>query len=334
MSDTPLLQVKNLTTSFVTDSGEVHAVNGVSFNLDRGRVLGIVGESGSGKSVTAYSIMRILSDNGRVESGQVLFDGKDILQTSENEMRQFRGERISIIFQDPMTSLNPVFTVGSQLSEAIRLHTDRTRAQAKARTLELLRLVGVNEPDKRLRQYPHQLSGGMRQRVMIAMALACEPDILIADEPTTALDVTIQAQILELMRSLQKQLGMAIIMITHDLGVIAEMCDEIIVMYAGRICERGTAEEIFYNPRHAYTKGLLRSIPRMTDVHEKLVPIAGSPVDLLNLPEGCAFASRCDHAMRICLSELPQELPINDDHLASCWLNVKLVYDEQKREVG
>jgi len=334
MSDTPLLQVKNLTTSFVTDSGEVHAVNGVSFNLDRGRVLGIVGESGSGKSVTAYSIMRILSDNGRVESGQVLFDGKDILQTSENEMRQFRGERISIIFQDPMTSLNPVFTVGSQLSEAIRLHTDRTRAQAKARALELLRLVGVNEPDKRLRQYPHQLSGGMRQRVMIAMALACEPDILIADEPTTALDVTIQAQILELMRSLQKQLGMAIIMITHDLGVIAEMCDEIIVMYAGRICERGTAEEIFYNPRHAYTKGLLRSIPRMTDVHEKLVPIAGSPVDLLNLPEGCAFASRCDHAMRICLSELPQELPINDDHLASCWLNVKLVYDEQKREVG
>ena len=334
MSDTPLLQVKNLTTSFVTDSGEVHAVNGVSFNLDRGRVLGIVGESGSGKSVTAYSIMRILSDNGRVESGQVLFEGKDILQTPESEMRQFRGERISIIFQDPMTSLNPVFTVGSQLSEAIRLHTDRTRAQAKARALELLRLVGVNEPDKRLRQYPHQLSGGMRQRVMIAMALACEPDILIADEPTTALDVTIQAQILELMRSLQKQLGMAIIMITHDLGVIAEMCDEIIVMYAGRICERGTAEEIFYNPRHAYTKGLLRSIPRMTDVHEKLVPIAGSPVDLLNLPEGCAFASRCDHAMRICLSELPQELPINDDHLASCWLNVKLVYDEQKREVG
>ncbi|MGI6634308.1 MAG: ABC transporter ATP-binding protein [Christensenellales bacterium] len=334
MSDTPLLQVKNLTTSFVTDSGEVHAVNGVSFNLDRGRVLGIVGESGSGKSVTAYSIMRILSDNGRVESGQVLFDGKDILQTPESEMRQFRGERISIIFQDPMTSLNPVFTVGSQLSEAIRLHTDRTRAQAKARALELLRLVGVNEPDKRLRQYPHQLSGGMRQRVMIAMALACEPDILIADEPTTALDVTIQAQILELMRSLQKQLGMAIIMITHDLGVIAEMCDEIIVMYAGRICERGTAEEIFYNPRHAYTKGLLRSIPRMTDVHEKLVPIAGSPVDLLNLPEGCAFASRCNHAMRICLSELPQELPINDDHLASCWLNVKLVYDEQKGEVG
>ncbi len=334
MSDTPLLQVKNLTTSFVTDSGEVHAVNGVSFNLDRGRVLGIVGESGSGKSVTAYSIMRILSDNGRVESGQVLFEGKDILQTSENEMRQFRGERISIIFQDPMTSLNPVFTVGSQLSEAIRLHTDRTRAQARARALELLRLVGVNEPDKRLRQYPHQLSGGMRQRVMIAMALACEPDILIADEPTTALDVTIQAQILELMRSLQKQLGMAIIMITHDLGVIAEMCDEIIVMYAGRICERGTAEEIFYNPRHAYTKGLLRSIPRMTDVHQKLVPIAGSPVDLLNLPEGCAFASRCDYAMRICLSELPQELPINDDHLASCWLNVKLVYDEQKGEVG
>ncbi len=333
MSDTPMLQVKNLTTSFTTDSGEVHAVNGISFNLDRGRALGIVGESGSGKSVTAYSIMRILSDNGRVESGQVLFDGRNILEYPESEMRQFRGERISIIFQDPMTSLNPVFTVGSQLSEAIRLHTNRTRKEAAERALELLKLVGVNEPDKRLKQYPHQLSGGMRQRVMIAMALACEPDILIADEPTTALDVTIQAQILELMRSLQKQLGMAIIMITHDLGVIAEMCDEIIVMYAGRICERGTAQEIFYNPRHAYTRGLLRSIPRMSETHEKLVPIAGSPVDLLNLPQGCAFASRCDQAMRICLTEQPEEIWINDEHLASCWLNVRQVYDEQSKEV-
>ena len=334
MSETPMLQVKNLTTSFTTDAGEVHAVNGISFNLDRGRVLGIVGESGSGKSVTAYSIMRILSDNGRVESGQVLFDGKNILEYPESEMRKFRGERVSIIFQDPMTSLNPVFTVGSQLVEAIRLHTDRTREQASARALELLKLVGVNEPDKRLRQYPHQLSGGMRQRVMIAMALACEPDILIADEPTTALDVTIQAQILELMRSLQKQLGMAILMITHDLGVIAEMCDEIIVMYAGRICERGTAREIFYNPRHAYTRGLLRSIPKMTDQHEKLVPIAGSPVDLLNLPQGCAFAARCDQAMRICLTEQPAEIWINDEHLASCWLNVKQVYDEHAGEVS
>lgn len=333
MNQEPMLQVKNLTTSFTTDSGEVHAVNGISFNLDRGRALGIVGESGSGKSVTAYSIMRILSENGRVESGQVLFNGENILDYPENRMRSFRGERISIIFQDPMTSLNPVFSIKSQLVEAIRLHTDRSKEDAAARALELLKIVGVNEPEKRLHQYPHQLSGGMRQRVMIAMALACEPDILIADEPTTALDVTIQAQILELMRALQTELGMAIIMITHDLGVIAEMCDEIIVMYAGRICERGTASEIFYNPRHAYTRGLLRSIPKMTERHEKLVPIAGSPVDLLNLPPGCAFATRCDQAMRICLTEQPEELQINDEHLASCWLNVKQVYDEQAGEV-
>jgi len=222
-----------------------------------------------------------------------------------------------------MTSLNPVYTVGNQLSEAIRLHTRRNRQQARARALEMLTLVGVNEPEKRLKQYPYQLSGGMRQRVMIAMALACEPDILIADEPTTALDVTIQAQILELMQDLKEKLGMAIIMITHDLGVIAEMCDEIIVMYAGRVCERGTAEEIFYNPRHEYTKGLLRSIPKLETGKGRLMPIGGSPVDLLNLPEGCAFAARCDSAMKICLREQPEELRINEHHLASCWLNVK-----------
>ena len=332
----PLLQVKNLCTSFNVDSGEVRAVNGISFNLDKGRVLGIVGESGSGKSVTAYSIMRILVEPGRITGGEILFNGEDIVKYSKKQMREFRGKRVSIIFQDPMTSLNPVYTIGNQLREAILLHTDRNREQANARALEMLQLVGVNEPEKRLKQYPHELSGGMRQRVMIAMALACDPRIIIADEPTTALDVTIQAQILELMQSLQKKMGMAIIMITHDLGVIADMCDEIIVMYAGRICERGTADEIFYNPRHEYTKGLLRSIPRLDTGHTRLVPIAGSPVDLTNMPKGCAFASRCDNCMKICLSELPQELDINDFHKASCWMNVKQVYDEAatEKEVG
>ena len=330
--DTPLLQVKNLCTSFNVDAGEVRAVNGISFNLDKGKVLGIVGESGSGKSVTAYSIMRILVEPGKIVGGEILFNGEDIVKYSKKQMREFRGKRVSIIFQDPMTSLNPTFTIGNQLREAILLHTDRNRAEANARALEMLQLVGVNEPEKRLKQYPHELSGGMRQRVMIAMALACEPDILIADEPTTALDVTIQAQILELMKDLQKKMGMAIIMITHDLGVIADMCDEIIVMYAGRVCERGTVDEIFYNPRHEYTKGLLRSIPTLNGGHDKLIPIAGSPVDLTNLPKGCAFASRCDHCMKICLTDQPEEVRVNDSHIASCWMNVKRVYDEAKKE--
>ena len=229
-----------------------------------------------------------------------------------------------------MTCLNPTFTIGSQLKEAIRIHTDRTKEEIEARAVEMLQLVGVNEPERRLKQYPHEHSGGMRQRVMIAMALACEPDILIADEPTTALDVTIQAQILELMQSLQKKMGMAIIMITHDLGVIADMCDEIIVMYGGKVCERGTADEIFYNPRHEYTKGLIRSIPRISEKHEKLVPIGGSPVDLLNLPKGCAFAARCDHAMKICLEQPPEEVEVNDCHIAACWNNVRRMMEEQK----
>ena len=330
--DTPMLQVKNLCTSFNVDAGEVRAVNGISFNLDKGKVLGIVGESGSGKSVTAYSIMRILVEPGKIVGGEILFNGEDIVKYSKKQMREFRGKRVSIIFQDPMTSLNPTFTIGNQLREAILLHTDRNRTEANARALEMLQLVGVNEPEKRLKQYPHELSGGMRQRVMIAMALACEPDILIADEPTTALDVTIQAQILELMKDLQKKMGMAIIMITHDLGVIADMCDEIIVMYAGRVCERGTVDEIFYNPRHEYTKGLLRSIPTLNGGHDKLIPIAGSPVDLTNLPAGCAFASRCDHCMKICLTDQPEEVRVNDSHIASCWMNVKQVYDEAQKE--
>ena len=330
MSETPLLQVKNLHTSFFTDAGEVKAVNGISYNLDAGKVLGIVGESGSGKSVSAYSVMRILTDTGRVTEGEVLFKGEDILKYTPKQMQKFRGSRISIIFQDPMTCLNPTFSIGSQLREAIHIHTDRNREEVQARALEMLQLVGVNEPEKRLNQYPHELSGGMRQRVMIAMALACEPDILIADEPTTALDVTIQAQILELMQDLQKKLGMAIIMITHDLGVIADICDEIIVMYGGKVCERGTADEIFYNPRHEYTKGLIRSIPRITEKHEKLVPIAGSPVDLLNLPKGCAFASRCDRAMKICLQQPPEEVQVNENHITACWNNVRRMMQEAK----
>jgi oligopeptide transport system ATP-binding protein len=328
MSEKTLLQVKNLQTQFDTDSGCVKAVNGISFNLEKGKVLGIVGESGSGKSVTAYSILRILVDPGKVAGGEVLFEGEDVLKFNRRKMRSFRGEKISIIFQDPMTSLNPVYTIGNQLMETILLHTDRNHEQAKARAVEMLTLVGVSDPQKRINQYPHELSGGMRQRVMIAMALACEPDILIADEPTTALDVTIQAQILELMQDLQKKMGMAIIMITHDLGVIADMCDEIIVMYAGRVCERGTADEIFYNPKHEYTKGLMRSIPKLGMGHVRLQPIGGSPVDLLNLPKGCAFASRCDCAMKVCLKEQPEEVFVAKDHLAACWMNVKAVYDE------
>ena len=318
-----ILSVKDLRTSFSTDNGEVMAVNGISFDLDRGKILGIVGESGSGKSVTAYSIMRILESNGSLKGGQVLYKGDDISKFTEKQMREFRGKCCSIIFQDPMTSLNPVFTVGNQLKEAIELHTDRKGKEAEARAVEMLTLVGVNEPEKRVKQYPYELSGGMRQRVMIAMALACEPDILIADEPTTALDVTIQAQILELMQELQKKLGMAIIMVTHDLGVIADMCDEIIVMYGGRVCERGTAEDIFYRPHHEYTKGLLRSIPNVDRIGEKLIPIPGTPINLLNMPKGCAFCPRCENAMKICIEEVPQEMQMPDGHYASCWLNVK-----------
>ena len=325
-----ILSVQNLHTSFHTDKGEVKAVNGVTFNLEKGKILGIVGESGSGKSVTAYSIMRILEKNGRITEGKILYKGQDIAEFSEKQMREFRGKCCSIIFQDPMTSLNPVFTVGNQLKEAIELHTDRKGKEAEARAIEMLTLVGVNEPEKRVKQYPYELSGGMRQRVMIVMALACEPDILIADEPTTALDVTIQAQILELMQSLQKKLGMAIIMVTHDLGVIADMCDEIIVMYGGRVCERGTAEDIFYRPHHEYTKGLLRSIPNVDRIGEKLIPIPGTPINLLNMPKGCAFCPRCEEAMKICIEEQPPEMQMPDGHFASCWLNVKAAMEEEK----
>ena len=330
-----LLEVKNLRTSFFTDAGEVKAVNGVSFNLERGKVLGIVGESGSGKSVTAYSIMQILASTAKINpESSIKLDGVELVGAGEKVMRTVRGNKVSIIFQDPMTSLNPTYTIGHQLMEAIMLHTPRNKAEAKERAIEMLRLVNINEPEKRMNQYPHEFSGGMRQRIVIAMALACEPDILIADEPTTALDVTIQAQILELMNSLQKELGMAIIMITHDLGVVAQMCDEIIVMYAGSICEQGTADEIFYNPSHEYTKGLLRSIPTLDSDNEKLVPISGTPIDLLNMPAGCPFAPRCDAAMKICLTQRAETMTINNNHQANhqatCWMNVKKLKEESE----
>ncbi|MBQ3432628.1 MAG: ABC transporter ATP-binding protein [Clostridia bacterium] len=318
-----LLEVKNLKTSFFTDAGEVKAVNDVSFTLDRGKVLGIVGESGSGKSVTAYSIMQILAATGKIKSGSICLDGQELVGADEKVIKNVRGNKISIIFQDPMTSLNPTYTIGKQLMEPIMLHTGRNKKEAYERAVEMLRLVNINDPEKRMKQYPFEHSGGMRQRIMIAMALACEPDILIADEPTTALDVTIQAQILELMTSLQKELGMAIIMITHDLGVVAQLCDEIIVMYAGSICEQGTADEIFYNPCHEYTKGLLRSIPTLDTAGKRLQPITGTPIDLLNMPKGCPFAPRCDNAMKICIHHNAQKMQINENHAASCWMNVK-----------
>ena len=328
----PMLEVKDLRTSFFTPAGEVKAVNGVSFNLDHGKVLGIVGESGSGKSVTAYSIMQILEKSGKIVGGSIKFNDQELVGIGEKGMKSIRGNKISIIFQDPMTSLNPTYTIGRQLMEAIMLHTPRNKQQARERAIEMLRLVNVNEPERRMKQYPYEFSGGMRQRVMIAMALACEPDILIADEPTTALDVTIQAQILELMQSLQKELGMAIIMITHDLGVVAQLCDEVIVMYAGSICEQGTAEEIFYNPKHEYTKGLMRSIPTVDSDGSRLEPISGTPIDLLNMPQGCPFAPRCDAAMKICMRERCQRMQINDYHQAACWMNVKDAFEKGELE--
>ena len=316
-----LLEVKDLRTSFFTDAGEVKAVNGISFTLDRGKVLGIVGESGSGKSVTAYSIMQILASTGKITGGSIRYDGKELVGIGERGMKEIRGNKISIIFQDPMTSLNPTYTIGRQLMEAILLHTSRNKKQAYDRAVEMLRLVNVNEPEKRMKQYPYEFSGGMRQRVMIAMALACEPDILIADEPTTALDVTIQAQILELMKSLQQELGMAIIMITHDLGVVASMCDRIAIMYAGQIVEEGSVDEIFYEPHHPYTKGLLNSINNSAkDNDEPLVPIPGTPPDLLKLPKGCAFMSRCPYTMKICEVQASPVTTYSETHCCRCWL--------------
>lgn len=316
-----LLEIKDERLSFFTPAGEVKALNGVSFSMEEGEVLGIVGESGSGKSVTAYSIMGLTAYPGKLVGGTVHFNGHEIEKMTEKKFRKIRGNEVSIIFQDPMTSLNPVYTIGNQIVEVILLHTNKTKKEAYERAKELLELVGINEPTKRLKQYPHELSGGMRQRVMIAIALACEPKLLIADEPTTALDVTIQAQILELMQELRKKLGMSIIMITHDLGVVASMCEKIAVMYAGHIVEYGTADEIFYNPSHEYTKGLIKSIPKLNaEKIERLVPIEGQPVDLLNPPAGCPFAPRCSECMKICLNKMPPKTELSDTHYSYCWL--------------
>lgn len=319
-----LLEIKDERLSFFTPAGEVKALNGVSFSMEEGDVLGIVGESGSGKSVTAYSIMGLNAYPGKLVGGTICFNGHQIDQMTEEEFRKIRGNEVSIIFQDPMTSLNPVYTIGNQIEEVILLHTDKTKKQAHDRARELLELVGINEPEKRLKQYPHELSGGMRQRVMIAIALACEPKLLIADEPTTALDVTIQAQILELMQELRQKLGMSIIMITHDLGVVASMCEKIAVMYAGHIVEYGTTDEIFYQPSHEYTKGLIKSIPNLNaEEITRLVPIEGQPVDLLNPPAGCPFAPRCGNCMKICLREMPPKTELSDTHYTYCWLRQK-----------
>ncbi|HIY20384.1 MAG TPA: ABC transporter ATP-binding protein [Candidatus Flavonifractor merdigallinarum] len=326
----PLLEVDNLQVSFFTPAGQVRAVNGISYTVERGGVMGIVGESGSGKSVEAYSILGLLPPTGRVIGGSITFEGRDVLSLSEAERTRFRGGEVAMIFQNPMTCLNPVYTVGSQLIEALRAH-QRTvrREEAQARAVEMLELVGISHPQKRMKQYPHQLSGGQRQRVMIAMALICRPKLLIADEPTTALDVTIQAQILDLMKEIQGKTGMGILFITHNLGVVAEMCDWVSVMYAGRIVEQGGVEDIFYRPGHPYTLGLLRSIPRVdVGMRERLIPIPGTPVDMLEPPPGCPFAPRCEGCMQVCLEKAPPDVVLGEGHRAACWLRV----EEQLRE--
>lgn len=315
-----LLEVDNLKMYFHTEDGVVHAVDGVSYTLDRGETLGVVGESGSGKSVTAMTIMGLISmPPGKIEGGSVTYRGRDLLNMSEEEMQHVRGNDIAMIFQDPMTSLNPVYKIGRQVGEGLRLHRGYSKQEALARATELLDLVGIPEPEKRVNEYPHQFSGGMRQRVMIAMALACDPDILIADEPTTALDVTIQAQIIELMQEMQEKNGNAIIMITHDLGVVADMADKIMVMYAGHPVEFGTADEIFYESRHPYTWGLIRSIPEQaTDEKKPLTPIHGNPPSLVNLPQGCAFAPRCPYATELCHTKRPEKFVMDNGHYSEC----------------
>jgi len=316
-----ILEVKNLRTSFFTHLGEVQAVRGISFDLEEGGVLGIVGESGSGKSVTSLSIMRLIESPGIIKEGEILFDGVDLTKLSKGEIADYRGNEISMIFQDPMTSLNPVYRIRNQMMEVIRRHTDLNKEEAFERALELLKMVGIPDPKVQIHDFPHQFSGGMRQRALIATAISCNPSLLIADEPTTALDVTIQAQILELLKELQKKTGMSIILITHDLGVIAEISTHVIVMYGGMIMEKGTVQDIFYNPQHPYTKGLHKSIPKsMLKEKERLVPIKGSPPDLMNPPTGCPFSSRCDHAMEICIKEAAPGFKISDTQTSACWL--------------
>ena len=319
-----ILQVKNLKTYFHTEAGLVKAVNDVSFNVEKGKTLGIVGESGCGKSITSLSIMGLVERPGKIEGGEILFEGEDLLKMTEAQMRNIRGKKIAMIFQEPMTSLNPVYTIGQQLIEALLLHEKMTKQEAKARAIEMLKLVKIPLAERRFDEYPHQLSGGMRQRVMIAMALSCDPELLIADEPTTALDVTIQAQIVELLKELKDKLGMAIIFITHDLGVVSEICDKIIVMYAGKVVEEGMSRQIFYERCHPYTEGLLASVPKLdSDVSEKLKPIKGNPPDMSAVKPGCAFAPRCSCAMKICVREEPPECELDETHKASCWQVIK-----------
>ncbi len=324
-NDKKLLEIKDLRVSFFTPAGEVKAVSGISYDINYGEVMGIVGESGSGKSVEAYSIMGLLQSPGEIIGGSVTFEGEDVLAYDKKQMVDFRGNKVAMIFQNPMTCLNPVYTVGNQLVEALRAHNkDVSTADAEKKAMEMLELVGINNVEKRMKQYPHEFSGGMRQRVMIAMGLICSPKLLIADEPTTALDVTIQAQILELMKSLQKKTGMGIVFITHNLGVVAEICDKVSVMYAGRIVEQGNVNDIFYKPAHPYTIGLLRSMPRVdAEEYERLIPIEGTPVDMCCPPEGCLFAPRCEQCMQICLKKAPPYVELGDGHRSACWLRVQ-----------
>ncbi|MCL1859214.1 MAG: ABC transporter ATP-binding protein [Oscillospiraceae bacterium] len=316
-----MLSISDLCVSFYTPVGEVKALNGVCLAVDKGEVLGVVGESGSGKSVTFSVVSGLLQKPGEVKSGSVIFDGRDMIAAPEKVMRDIRGKDISVIFQDSMTSLNPVFTIGDQLMEMILLHMDMDKKEARTHAIKMLALVGISNPETRMRQYPHELSGGMRQRVMIAMALSCKPKLLIADEPTTALDVTIQAQILDLINKMRTESGTAIVLITHDLGVVSEICDRVAVMYAGMVMEYGTVDEIFYQSAHPYTKGLLSCLPRLDEKKsETLEAIDGVPVDLLLLPEGCPFVSRCKYAMKICLRELPPVFEVSENHTSICWL--------------
>lgn len=316
-----VLEVKNLHTSFFTHVGEVKAVRGVNIDIYQGEAVGIVGESGCGKSVTSLSIMRLVPPPGKIISGEIYFKGEDLLKKSEKEMQKIRGNKISMVFQDPMTSLNPVYTVGDQLMEPLRIHKKMDAKSARRQAIELLKAVGIPDPERRLNQYPHEFSGGMRQRVMIAMALSCQPELVIADEPTTALDVTIQAQILELLKQLKAEFNMSIMLITHDLGIVADLCSRVIVMYAGIIVEEGTTREIFYNPKHPYTWGLLKSIPRINMLSkERLIPIDGQPPDLLKPPQGCPFMPRCRYAMRICKEQCPGLYSVSESHKAACWL--------------
>ena len=323
MEDKKLLEIKDLKVSFFTPAGEVKAVDGISYSLGYDEVMGVVGESGSGKSVEAYSIIGLLQSPGRVTGGSITFEGEDVLSFTDEQMRDFRGNKVSMIFQNPMTCLNPVYTIGNQLTEAITCH-DRSvpKEEARNRAIEMLRIVGINNAEKRMDQYPHEFSGGMRQRAMIAMALICKPKLLIADEPTTALDVTIQAQILEVMKDIQREVHTSIIFITHNLGVVAEICDKVSVMYAGKIVEQGSVSDIFYNPQHPYTKGLLASMPRLDeDTHERLIPIEGTPIDLLDPPQGCNFGPRCKNCMKVCLSKKPPYAQVGEDHISACWLH-------------